>query len=86
MGDRRDIVDISFLPNETPGRDDARVSEGTGVSRPWLGVLFDCCGVYARIHRTRDGRSYAGHCPKCNNSVRVGIGRGGTSHRMFRAE
>lgn len=86
MDKRRDIVDISFLPNETPGKDDATVSGPTGRSRAWLGVMFDCCGVYSRIYRTRDGRAYAGHCPKCNMPVRVEIGSGGTDARIFRAQ
>ncbi len=84
MPERRDIVDISFLPSE-PETPDQSVSAATGRERKWLGVLFDCCGMYARIYQTRDGKAYAGHCPKCNAALRVGIGEGGTSQRIFRA-
>ena len=55
-------------------------------SRPYLSILFKCCNAYARIHKTRDGRAYAGHCPRCARAVHVPIGPGGTSNRQFIAE
>ncbi len=51
----------------------------TGQSRPFLGVLFRCCGVYARIYlrrnggRTSDEASYAGRCPRCMFPVTVAV-------------
>ena len=51
--------------------------------RPFLSVLFACCRVYQRIYRSRDGRSYEGHCPKCAQRVRFAVGEGGTSARAF---
>lgn len=52
--------------------------------KKFLGILFDCCGVYGRIYQTKDGTAYAGHCPKCMRSVKVKIGEGGTGQRFFR--
>ncbi len=56
-----------------------------GGARPFLGIHFDCCHVYARIYRTREGDAYAGRCPRCLRSVRVKIGAGGIASRFFRA-
>ena len=84
MPDRRDIVDISSLQPEPAGRDRGG-RDAPRRERKWLGVLFECCGMYARIYQTRDGTAYARHCPKCNAALRVGIGEGGTSQRIFRA-
>jgi len=54
-------------------------------SRPFVGVSFNCCGVYARVYRTRDGKAYAGYCPKCSKPVRLLIGSGGSSSRFYTA-
>ncbi len=56
------------------------------AARPWVGIRFDCCGVYARIYRDADGRAYRGRCPRCLRETRLRVGPGGTSARFFRAE
>ena len=58
----------------------------TQTPRPFLGVLFKCCGIYAKIYKTVDGKAYAGHCPKCAKPAHVKIGSGGTKSRFFTAE
>ncbi|MCA9322355.1 MAG: hypothetical protein KDB53_16555 [Planctomycetes bacterium] len=54
-------------------------------SRPWLGILFECCHVYARIYRNREGNAYTGGCPRCGRRLRVPVGPGGSGQRQFRA-
>lgn len=54
-------------------------------ARAWIGVRFECCGVYQRIYRSADGLLYAGRCPKCAKAVRVRVGPGGTQDRFFLA-
>ncbi len=53
--------------------------------RPFLGIQFDCCGVYARIYRSRTVAAYAGACPRCRRPVEVPIGPGGSGSRFFTA-
>lgn len=57
--------------------------EKTG--RPYIGVTFDCCGVYQRIYVNRKGAAYVGWCPHCARKIEVKIGPGGTADRFFRA-
>lgn len=54
--------------------------------RPWLGVFFRCCQVYARLYRNAAGTAYSGRCPRCGSEVSARVGPGGTSRRMFFAE
>ncbi len=55
------------------------------AARPFLGILFDCCGVYSRAYRTRDEARYEGRCPRCLRSVAIRIESGGVAARFFRA-
>lgn len=52
--------------------------------KKFLGILFECCGVYGRIYQNKDGTAYEGRCPKCIRAIRVPIGKNGTGQRFFR--
>ncbi|OHB75559.1 MAG: hypothetical protein A2Z34_11455 [Planctomycetes bacterium RBG_16_59_8] len=64
---------------------DGEGKEEQGRERPYIGILFECCGVYQRIYRNRAGTSYVGWCPKCCKKAEIGIGPGGIDARFFRA-
>jgi hypothetical protein len=67
--------------------DDASPAPAFGpLPRPWVGIKFDCCGVYTRVYRNRDDTAYTGHCPKCLRKIRLAVGPGGTDARFFAAE
>lgn len=53
--------------------------------RSFLGIFFECCNVYGRIYKNKEGTAYEGRCPKCLRRVHVRVGEGGTSQRFFKA-
>lgn len=53
--------------------------------RKFLGVLFQCCNVYARVYINRDKTAYTGACPRCGKRIEVKIGPQGTDSRFFAA-
>jgi hypothetical protein len=71
---------------EIPGMDDPTDAEASRPTpRRWIGIHFECCGVYSRLYRNRQGTAYEGRCPHCLAPVRILIGPGGTDDRFFRA-
>jgi len=55
-------------------------------SKKFLGIMFNCCNVYARIYKNKEGTAYVGRCPRCMRSVKVKVGEGGTNTRFFNAQ
>lgn len=60
--------------------------ENKRTPKKFLGILFECCGVYGRIYQNKDGTAYVGRCPKCMRAISVKIGEGGTGQRFFRGQ
>jgi len=86
--DQAYIIDIRGLappPNVPPGPGTTPARAGL-LGRPWVGIRFDCCGIYSRIYRDADGAAYHGRCPRCLRQVRLRVGAGGTCCRFFVAE
>ncbi|MBQ8476642.1 hypothetical protein IJ531_06235 [bacterium] len=55
-------------------------------AKSFLGVIFDCCNAYGRLHKNKEGTHYTGRCPKCMKPVKIKIGEGGTTERFFRVQ
>jgi len=54
-------------------------------SRRFIGILFECCNVYARVYINKKRTAYIGWCPRCAHRVEIKIDRKGTNSRFFRA-
>ncbi|RME38073.1 MAG: hypothetical protein D6788_08140 [Planctomycetota bacterium] len=79
--DRPYYVDIPGVESEPPP-----AQSGGGLrNRPWVGILFECCGVYARVYRNAEGTAYRGRCPRCGAQVHLRVGPDGTNARFFTA-
>ena len=52
----------------------------------FLGIMFNCCGVYGRIYKNKDETAYVGRCPRCMRTIKIDIGEGGTGQRFFHAD
>jgi len=81
VGDSRDYkLDLSGGPR--PAANGVE-QPSSGSARPYLSIHFACCGVYMRICRAADGKTYQGRCPRCGQPVRFVVGPGGTDARFF---
>lgn len=52
-------------------------------ARPFIGIRFDCCRVYARVYREQGATHYRGACPRCGCHVSARIAENGTAARFF---
>jgi len=58
---------------------------GYQKARPFLGVLFRCCHVYARIYLNKEGTAYIGRCPRCGAVVKILTSSDGSRTRFWEA-
>ena len=61
------------------------VMENKQKNLNFLGIMFECCNVYGRIYKNKEGTHYQGMCPKCMKQIKIKIGEGGINERFFRA-
>ena len=72
--------------SEIEGEESAGARSTSLFNRPWIGIHFECCGIYTRIYRNAEGTAYHGHCPRCLRRINLRVGPGGTDARFFVAE
>ena len=86
MGELHRKLDL-VLESDGTLRDmaDAAASSSSSDSRPWIGIHFQCCGVYTRVYRRPEAVSYEGRCPKCAAKVSLRVGPEGVASRVFTA-
>ena len=53
------------------------------LKRPFLRIMFECCGVYQRIYRHASGSYYQGNCPRCLRPVVFKVSPEGSRTRDF---
>ncbi len=55
-------------------------------ARPFIGMHFRCCKVYARIYLNAAGTAFVGWCPRCAKKAEVKVAAHGSPTRFFSAE
>ena len=53
--------------------------------KPFVGIRFNCCGVYSRIYLNAEKTAFIGHCPRCAKAVHLEISPTGSDQRIFNA-
>ncbi len=54
--------------------------------KPFVGINFQCCKVYARIYLNAAGTAFVGWCPKCAKKAEVKVSPGGSKTPFFTAD
>jgi hypothetical protein len=53
--------------------------------KKFLGIMFECCNVYGRLYKNKEGTYYEGRCPRCMRLIKIRVGEGGVNQRFFKA-
>lgn len=61
-------------------------NKNSDIKKNYLGIMFQCCNVYGRIYKNKDGTAYTGRCPRCMRTIKIPVGEGGTDRRFFNAQ
>lgn len=86
MFDTYDDAENFYNEDDDELENDSQTNEEAPKANNFLGIMFNCCGVYSRIYKNKEGTAYVGRCPKCLKYVKIPVGEGGTSQRFFTAE
>jgi len=78
------MLDVSSDPEPLPQPEEQCLPDKK-AQRKFIGVKFNCCGIYVRIYMNKEGTGYEGRCPKCFRPVKFKIGGDGVDHRFFEA-
>jgi hypothetical protein len=54
--------------------------------KPFIGMHFRCCNVYARIYLNAPGTAFVGWCPRCTTKAEVRVSPTGSKTKFFTAE
>jgi len=55
-------------------------------ARPYVGVIFKCCNVYARVYLNAQKTAYAGNCPRCAARLELKTSPTGSPSRFWSVE
>ncbi|MDR3109056.1 MAG: hypothetical protein LBU65_05125 [Planctomycetaceae bacterium] len=77
------MLDLTDDPNPVQRNKNSNQPDKQNQSKKFIGIRFNCCGVYSRIYVNKEGTAYEGRCPKCMQTVCLKIGGGGTDTRFF---
>jgi hypothetical protein len=72
------VCDVASEGRPTPGGPVA-------ARRLWVGIHFECCGIYKRVYRDPDVPFYEGQCPQCGRKITMRVGPDGLNSRIFKA-
>ncbi|MFN0011386.1 MAG: hypothetical protein ACKVS8_07055 [Phycisphaerales bacterium] len=81
--DPEDVVEIRGGLGAHDAAHDTGSPRASGPARPYLRLWFACANQYARAYKLPCGTAYSGRCPSCGQSMRFGIGPGGSRERFF---
>src|SRR5262249_48929905 len=80
------ILDIRGSNGPAPAESmsaNAKPDGSAAGERPWIGIHFECCGVYCRVYRAAEDTQYQGRCPKCARKITLKVGPEGVASRVF---